>query len=191
MMKLINPLKNSSKDNITSLYGYRTHPVTGEQLSFHTGIDLANGCGTDVVAAAAGKVTKKVYPYPNCTNCGSVSYGNYIDIDHGNGWYTRYGHLKTIYVNVGDVVSSGYLVGLSGSTGISTGCHLHFEVRKKGHVAINGGESMDPYPFIFGSEAIDSNYKDEDESINTENRFQKNNKNNKKDEFIFIRRRNI
>jgi len=107
---------------ITSPYGYRVHPITGK-LKFHEGVDIGAAGGTPIVAAAAGKVTISVY---------SSSYGNYVEIDHGNGLRTRYAHMSRRLCSVGDVVVQGQEIGLVGSTGNSTGNHCHFEVRVNG-----------------------------------------------------------
>ena len=99
---------------------------------FHYGIDLANRTGTDVVAADGGVVTRVGM---------AGSYGNLIIIDHQNGTSTRYAHLSAYNVKVGDVVAQGQSIGKIGSTGRSTGPHLHFEVRV-------GGVAKNPLDFI-------------------------------------------
>ena len=99
---------------------------------FHYGIDLANATGTDVVAADGGVVTRVGM---------AGSYGNLIIIDHQNGTSTRYAHLSAYSVKVGDVVQKGQSIGKIGSTGRSTGPHLHFEVRV-------GGVARNPLEFI-------------------------------------------
>ena len=99
---------------------------------FHYGIDLANRTGTDVVAADGGVVTRVGM---------AGSYGNLIIIDHQNGTSTRYAHLSAYHVKVGDVVAQGQSIGKIGSTGRSTGPHLHFEVRV-------GGVAKNPLDFI-------------------------------------------
>lgn len=103
------------------------NPTTGRLTSrfgprwgrMHKGIDVANSIGTSILAADGGVVTKACY---------SGSYGNLIEIDHQNGYKTRYAHLSGYKVSVGDKVTQGQLIGLMGSTGRSTGSHLHFEV---------------------------------------------------------------
>ncbi len=102
---------------------------------FHRGIDLACPIGTQVVAADGGTITRAR------THAGS--YGNYIDIDHGNGYTTRYAHLSLIEVQVGQKVSQGDPIAKSGNTGRSTGPHLHFEV-------CNQGQLEDPLKHIQG-----------------------------------------
>ena len=109
----------------TSSFGYRVSPITGTAGELHTGQDYAAACGTEVTAAAAGTVK----------SAGWHEYGggNRVVVDHGNGVETTYNHLSAISVSVGDAVERGHLVGASGSTGASTGCHLHFEVLVNGN----------------------------------------------------------
>ncbi|MDR2711183.1 MAG: M23 family metallopeptidase [Burkholderiales bacterium] len=106
----------------SSDFGYRVDPFTGMR-AFHEGIDFSALPGTPVVAAAAGKVIRaETHP----------QYGKLIEIDHGNGLVTRYGHNSELLVNVGDLVVRGQAIATVGSTGRSTGPHLHFEVRLNG-----------------------------------------------------------
>ena len=112
-----------SYNYIRSNYGYRTHPITGKVSSFHKGIDIAASSGNPVLAAASGTVVKSYM---------SSSYGNYIVISHGGGLMTAYAHLSRRLVSVGDTVSAGQQIGKVGSTGNSTGPHLHFEVYVNG-----------------------------------------------------------
>jgi murein DD-endopeptidase MepM/ murein hydrolase activator NlpD len=105
-------------------YGMRTDPINGTQ-SNHPGVDLAAPTGTPVAAAAAGKVS---HAGPAGT------YGNLVIVKHDNGFETRYAHLSEVDVKVGDSVTPGELVGKVGTTGRSTGPHLHFEVRHDGKV---------------------------------------------------------
>ena len=118
----------SSKPNenspyrISSDFGLRAHPMTG-RMSQHNGVDIKVNEGTDIVAVESGKVT-------SARN--STSYGNVIEIDHGNGRTTKYAHLKSMQVAVGDMVAKGQKIGLSGNTGQSTGAHLHFEELEDG-----------------------------------------------------------
>jgi murein DD-endopeptidase MepM/ murein hydrolase activator NlpD len=107
---------------ISSGYGNRTHPVLGG-TRFHSGIDIPAPSGTPIVAAASGRVIMSQY---------SGSYGNVVTIDHGNGVSTLYAHNSKNLVSVGQQVSAGQRVALMGSTGMSTGPHLHFEVRQNG-----------------------------------------------------------
>jgi murein DD-endopeptidase MepM/ murein hydrolase activator NlpD len=104
----------------TSPFGARINPVTGATGDFHTGQDFAIQCSTDVFAAAGGTVS-----YAQWHEFGG---GNRVVINHGNGLSTSYSHLSSIGVKVGQKVERGDLIALSGTTGNSTGCHLHFEV---------------------------------------------------------------
>ncbi|WP_120521201.1 M23 family metallopeptidase [Arthrobacter celericrescens] len=109
-----------------SPFGYRINPFTGGYGEFHRGRDFAAQCGTDVFAAASGTVTfAGWHPYGG---------GNRVVIDHGNGLETTYNHLSSFNVSVGQSVNRGDVVALSGTTGASTGCHLHFEVMVNGEV---------------------------------------------------------
>lgn len=117
-----------AQGQITSKYGKRTHPITGKE-SFHTGIDIAGSTGDNIIASLSGKVVSAGW-------YNSV-YGNVIIINHGNNIQTFYAHLDKILVKSGQNVDSGDVIGKMGSTGLSTGPHLHFEIR------ING-EHVDP-----------------------------------------------
>ncbi|MBU0687027.1 MAG: peptidoglycan DD-metalloendopeptidase family protein [Candidatus Margulisbacteria bacterium] len=110
------------KGRITSTFGYRRHPIWGGS-NFHTGLDIANAYGTSISAADSGEVIFSGW---------WDGYGKAIVIDHGKGMSTVYGHLSRIYVRVGNTVKKGQVVGLLGSSGYSTGPHLHFEVRQSG-----------------------------------------------------------
>lgn len=109
--------------NVTSDYGYRIHPVTGGR-KFHSGIDIASGgvYGKKIVAAAPGKVV-----FAGTDNSG---YGKHVIIRHGSKLFTLYGHCSSLSVKKGDNVIAGEKIAAVGSTGMSTGPHLHFEVRK-------------------------------------------------------------
>ena len=110
---------------ITSYHGYRIHPVLHDKR-FHDGIDINAFANTPVYAVADGFVVKAEW---------YNGYGNYIEIDHGNGIHSFYGHLNKIYVTKGMRVSQGQTIALSGNTGLGTGEHLHFGVHKKGDTA--------------------------------------------------------
>lgn len=113
------PLENTF---VTSPFGYRIHPVYGKK-HFHTGIDYRAAEGTDVMASAEGTVSAT----------GLLgNYGIYIIINHDGGYQTVYGHLNKVNVKVNDRVFSGQVIAESGNTGVSTGPHLHFEIRKGG-----------------------------------------------------------
>lgn len=111
---------------VTSPFGHRSSPTAGAS-TYHQGVDLAIAAGSPVYAAAAGKVVSTGY--------NSVE-GNNITVNHGNGLVTKYKHLSKIYVSAGQSVSRGQNIGAVGSTGVSTGPHLHFEVRVNG-TAVN------------------------------------------------------
>ncbi len=100
-------------------WGSRIHPIT-KNLEFHHGIDICNVTGTPIYATAAGVVTKSQY---------TRGYGRHIIIDHGNGYESLYAHLYSQKIKKGDLVSKGQIIGLMGNTGLSTGPHLHYEVR--------------------------------------------------------------
>ncbi|MDQ1432415.1 MAG: hypothetical protein QOF40_3017 [Actinomycetota bacterium] len=108
---------------ITSGFGYRTDPVTGG-TGFHGGIDFGAPCGTPIKAAGTGSVISAGF--------NSGGYGNMTLISHGGGLSTLYGHQSSIIVSQGQSVTQGQVIGYVGSTGKSTGCHLHFEVRVNG-----------------------------------------------------------
>lgn len=107
---------------ISSSFGNRLHP-TLNVWKFHTGIDIGCSAGKDIVAAASGKVIMSQW---------YGGYGNCVMIDHGGGIVTLYGHASKLLVSKGQVVKQGQVIALVGSTGRSTGPHLHFEVRKNG-----------------------------------------------------------
>ena len=107
---------------ITSNFGYRGNPIGGG-TGFHEGVDIAVDYGTPVRVTASGKVTM----------AGWVDgYGNLVEVDHGGGFVTRYGHNSMLLVVVGQEVKTGDIISLAGSTGRSTGPHVHYEVRVNG-----------------------------------------------------------
>lgn len=112
---------------VTSPFGRRKHPTTGK-TSFHDGVDFGAACGTPVRAAGPGIVVRVSR---------SAAYGLRVEIRHRNGLGTSYGHLSEAAVRVGDDVTATTTVGLVGSTGLSTGCHMHFGVH-------DDGQSIDP-----------------------------------------------
>jgi murein DD-endopeptidase MepM/ murein hydrolase activator NlpD len=114
------PVGENWRSVVTSEFGYRRDPITGEGRG-HTGIDLAVPQGTAVRAALPGKVVAASY--------NTQGYGYYVKIDHGNGLSTLYAHNSRLLVRAGQTVRAGDIISLSGSTGRSTGPHLHFEVR--------------------------------------------------------------
>lgn len=112
---------------ITSSFGARVDPFTGAN-AYHPGIDFASAEGSSVLAVASGIVTKAG------EEAGYDGYGRVVEINHGNGYVTRYGHNERVLVNVGDRVQKGQVIARMGSTGRSTGPHVHFEVLLNGQV---------------------------------------------------------
>jgi murein DD-endopeptidase MepM/ murein hydrolase activator NlpD len=120
-----------TKGWLSSYFGMRTHPLSGRR-EMHKGIDFAGSMGGQVIAVAKGVVTYSGKRY---------SYGNLIEIAHGNGYSTRYAHNSRLLVSVGDTVEKGFQIAEIGSSGRSTGPHVHFEVLKD-------GREVNPIPFI-------------------------------------------
>lgn len=118
------PLDRSGYAYMTSPYGYRVHPISGV-YKLHNGADLAAYQGTKIYASRSGVVTTAAY------NAGG--YGNYVVINHGDGYSTLYGHMTHYCVSAGQYVSQGEVIGYVGSTGNSTGPHLHFTVYYNGN----------------------------------------------------------
>ncbi|QDF65689.1 hypothetical protein FJQ87_02460 [Shewanella sp. SNU WT4] len=116
---------------LSSPYGTRNDPFNGRKTR-HKGIDFAGAEGSNVLATAAGVVT---------WSGNMFGYGNVIEIDHGNGISTRYGHNKDLSVSVGDVVTKGETIAIMGSTGRSTGPHVHYEV-------LRNGQQIDPTKYV-------------------------------------------
>lgn len=117
---------------MSSAYGYRTDPFTGKR-AWHGGVDFAGKEDSDIVAVASGVVTWSGTRY---------GYGNLVEVNHGDGYTTRYAHCKSLLVAVGDVVEKGQRLAAMGSTGRSTGPHVHYEVRKQ-------GKSVNPKKYIY------------------------------------------
>nr|WP_246472886.1 M23 family metallopeptidase [Pelagibacterium limicola] len=109
-----------------------------KRTAFHAGIDFRAPTGTPILAAASGTV---IHAGPN------GGYGKMVDIDHGNGLVTRYAHMSSIGVHEGQVITGGERIGLAGSTGRSTGPHLHFEVRRN-------DTAIDPARFLAAGRAL-------------------------------------
>ncbi len=122
--------------HMSSDYGMRNHPVSGGRRA-HKGIDLAAPTGTPIYATADGFVSKAKR---------FSSYGNYVSLEHGAQLQTRYAHMSRIAVSVGQRVSKGDVIGYVGSTGRSTGPHLHYEVRI-------AGAAVNPVPYMVESQA--------------------------------------
>jgi murein DD-endopeptidase MepM/ murein hydrolase activator NlpD len=124
----IQPIANFT---FTSAFGVRSDPFRGS-AAMHAGVDLASPTGTPIYATADGIVDRAEW---------SGGYGNMVEIDHGKGIATRYGHMSRIAAHAGERVKRGDLIGYVGSTGRSTGSHLHYEVRIDGH-------AVNPIPFL-------------------------------------------
>ena len=121
-----------SRGWLSSYFGIRTDPFTGRRVH-HSGIDFAGKLGSDIVAVASGVVTF----------AGRRSgYGNLVEVNHGKGYSTRYGHCLKIDVKVGDTIKKGQVLAKMGTTGRSTGPHVHFEV-------LNNGRAVNPKRYIF------------------------------------------
>lgn len=122
----------------TSSFGVRSDPFRGS-AAMHPGIDLAGPLGTPIYATADGTVLRSGW--------NSGGYGNLVEIDHGRGITTRFGHLSAVLVKPGEHVSRGELIGRMGSTGRSTGSHLHYEVRID-------GRAVNPIPFMKSTDYV-------------------------------------
>jgi len=116
---------------LSSPFGRRNDPFTG-RLAWHKGVDFAGKDGSDIISVGSGVVTWAGERY---------GYGLLVEVNHGDGFTTRYGHAKEVLVSVGDIVGKGQTVALMGSTGRSTGPHVHFEVRKH-------GKALDPKRYV-------------------------------------------
>lgn len=127
-LPLANPAPGHS---VTSPFGVRTDPILGT-AALHSGMDFRAPIGMAARVTAPGVVTKAGW---------NGGYGRMVEIDHGNGFATRYGHLSEIDVTVGEKVEAGAIIGKTGSSGRSTGPHLHYEVR-------HNGEAIDPLRFL-------------------------------------------
>lgn len=117
---------------LSSYYGIRKDPFSGLP-TMHKGLDFAGKEGEPVLATGAGIVTWSGSRY---------GYGNLVEIDHGDGLVTRYGHNKELNVKIGDVVTKGQSIAVMGNTGRSTGAHVHYEVIRK-------GKQLDPLPYVY------------------------------------------
>jgi murein DD-endopeptidase MepM/ murein hydrolase activator NlpD len=123
--------KPVGEGSISSYFGERSDPITGEE-GFHKGLDFAGTAGEPVMAVAAGVVT-----WAGDRN----GYGTLVEINHGNGYVTRYAHNQSALVTVGQTVTRGEQIALMGSSGHSTGPHVHFEV-------LHNGQQIDPLMFV-------------------------------------------
>jgi murein DD-endopeptidase MepM/ murein hydrolase activator NlpD len=119
---------------LSSYFGSRTDPFTGRR-AHHSGIDFAGKMGSDIVVVAAGVVT---------FSGRRSGYGNLVEVNHGNGYVTRYGHCSKNLVKVGTTVKKGQVIAKMGTSGRSTGPHVHFEV-------LYNGRAVDPKRYIHAS----------------------------------------
>lgn len=134
LKKMMVPTQNPVNAPVGSRFGWRIDPFTGRQ-ALHTGLDFLATYGSPIMAAAGGVVvTAEMHP----------EYGNMVEVDHGNGLVTRYGHASRLLVKKGDLVKRGQQLALVGTTGRSTGAHLHFEVLVQ-------GAQQDPARFLAGN----------------------------------------
>ncbi len=124
-------LKPTNYTRVSSKFGYRTHPKYGD-WRLHKGVDLAAGRGTPIYASRSGQVTAATW---------DDSLGNFVKIDHGDGYSSIYAHMTHYVVKKGDYVKAGQVIGYVGSTGVSTGYHLHFGILYR-------GEYVDPLKYI-------------------------------------------
>jgi murein DD-endopeptidase MepM/ murein hydrolase activator NlpD len=131
---------------MSSGFGYRSDPFTGGG-AMHSGLDFKGPIGTPILAAADGKVTFAGW---------QGGYGNTVEITHSNGLVTRYAHMSGFAVSLGQDVARGVQIGRMGSTGRSTGSHLHFEVRTNG-AAINPMKFLEANPDVLEIQAIAGN----------------------------------
>jgi murein DD-endopeptidase MepM/ murein hydrolase activator NlpD len=124
---------------LSSPFGLRVHPVTGVP-TLHAGLDLVASAGTPIYATGDGRVLR----------AGPAGgYGNMVEIQHADGLVTRYGHMQSIAVEAGQEVTAATVIGQFGSTGVSTGPHLHYEIRR-------AEEAIDPMPFLQAGQALKS-----------------------------------
>jgi murein DD-endopeptidase MepM/ murein hydrolase activator NlpD len=138
MQTALQPTEKPVKDvMIGSRFGFRIDPFSGER-AMHTGLDFPAEVGTPILAAAGGVVIVQEY---------HAAYGNMVEVDHGNGLVTRYAHASATFVKKGDIVQRGQKIAAGGSTGRSSGPHLHFEVWVS-------GVPQDPQRFLAAGEDL-------------------------------------
>lgn len=130
----ISPVKTKDFVELTSPYGWRQHPIIKDKVLFHEGVDIAARIGTKVYSTAQGRVVKILYS--------KYGYGNRIVIKHAYGFETLYAHLGVIKVRRGQWINKNQLIGTVGNTGLSTGPHLHYEIRKN-------NEPRDPLGYFY------------------------------------------
>lgn len=127
---------------INNEFGFRRNPFGGRSYEFHAGMDIDGERGAEIIAPASGKVVKASF---------NGGYGNVVDIDHGNGLTTRFAHMSKILVSEGDDVTRGVVIGHVGSTGRSTGPHLHYELRLNDR-PINPRRFLPNDPVVFSTD---------------------------------------
>lgn len=127
------PISSVDLYRISDYYGWRKHPIKKRWI-FHNGIDITAQKGTNIISTSNGVVIKKVKS--------RKGYGNRVVIDHQNGFKTLYAHLSGFNVNIGDTVKRGDIIGYMGSTGLSTGTHLHYEV-------IKNNKNVNPIDYMY------------------------------------------
>ncbi len=137
----IQPVSNKNLKYMASGFGYRLHPIY-KTYKMHSGIDFTAPTGTPIYATGNGRVV----PAPD----GASGYGNHVVIDHGFGYKTLYAHMYRLKVRMGERVKRGQLIGYVGSTGLSSGPHLHYEV-------IKGGKKINPINYFF-NDLTESDY---------------------------------
>lgn len=137
LVKFLPLSKPIDKNYISSGFGPRVDPIT-KKMAMHQGIDFVGSKGQEIISPSTGKIIKAGRFY---------DYGNIVEIDHGYGITSRYGHLSKVLVEKGQVVNKGDTIGLQGSTGRSTGEHLHYEIRHK-------NRALNPYKFIKAGQAF-------------------------------------
>ena len=140
------PFASSNLFSVTSPFGYRGDPLGSGETKFHSGIDLGSACGTDVLASVDGVVYEVGYS--------ETGLGNYVYIKHQTSsgtLYSAYGHMldDSIVVEKDEPIEKGQKIGQVGSTGASTGCHLHFMIMKN-KISFNSEDLIDPYFVIYG-----------------------------------------
>ena len=137
LVKFLPLSKPIDKDYISSSFGPRVDPIT-KKMAMHQGIDFVGSKNQEIFSPSTGKVIRAGRFY---------DYGNVVEIDHGYGITSRYGHLSKVLVDKGQIVNKGDVIGLQGSTGRSTGEHLHYEIRHK-------NRALNPYKFIKAGKAF-------------------------------------
>lgn len=145
----IQPIKNKDLRHISSGYGSRWHPIL-KIMRMHSGIDFASNIGAEIYATADGTVE---------TAARGHGYGNMVTLDHGFGYETRYAHMSKIIVKKGEKVKRGQVIGLVGNTGLSTGPHVHYEIRKNGKTVnpinyFHGDLSPEEYKIVLEQSSI-------------------------------------